>query len=254
MNAPKKSDPLAGLIPLVEDLIAKEPHETSGLLWAAQPQEFYCEKFGVSVRTLRRRIGKPPFARRRVLIDGKIVTLLRLGEAPPKDVADEAKRVMITIWNKAQGKPATRKEGQCLWGMTGDIMKILAEFNLTAKLSLPAELGGELAIAMFKYAISKQGWPTVATVVKGWAKELPDGKVRYYNHPSITVIRLFVMLALRAYLEAASSGEAKCPDGCEELASLEFGTLGGKLAAFLYELICLKMEMEEAGEEASEAT
>jgi hypothetical protein len=97
------------LVSLVEQLIAKEPYEIDGFKWAAQPQTYYCEKLSTSTATLRRRIVKPPFVRAWKMVGAQIVTvgedttviggkklcILRIGVAPPKDVADEAKRVMI---------------------------------------------------------------------------------------------------------------------------------------------------------------
>src|SRR5208337_4559245 len=106
-----------------------------------------------------------------------------------------SKRVMIRLWNKSTGQPATLKQGQCLWGMTKDVMALLDE------LGLPAEAGGELAIAAFKYAIGKQGWPTVYVHIKVMAQELSDGKVIYLQHPSVSVIRRFWKEVLRVYLE-----------------------------------------------------
>jgi hypothetical protein len=84
----------------------------------------------ISPATLRRRIARPPFVRDckivgaqivavgedANIIGGKKLCILRIGVAPPKDVADEAKRVMIAIWNKVQAKPVTKCEAQCLWG------------------------------------------------------------------------------------------------------------------------------------------
>jgi hypothetical protein len=46
----------------------------------------------------------------------KKLCLMRIGEAPPKDVADEAKRVMITIWNKKMAKKVTQHEANVFGG------------------------------------------------------------------------------------------------------------------------------------------
>ena len=124
----------------------------------------------------------------------KKLCLLRIGDAPPRDVADEAKRVMITIWNKAMGKPVTEHEGRCLWGMTGDMMKLLAAVGL------PAELGGELAIAVFKFALAD--WQQVASALKLAMQSQPDCTPRFYEYPSITVIRRFWKAAVYAYVQA----------------------------------------------------
>jgi len=183
MTTPKKaaSDSLGeALTLLVQDLIAKEPFKADGFDWAARPQSFYGEKLKTSAATLRRRIAKPPFVRTWKMVGAEIVTvgenttviggkklcLLRIGEAPPKDVADEAKRVMIKIWNGKMAKPVTQHEGRCLWGMAGDIMALLAAVDL------PAELGGELAIAVFKFALAD--WQQVAAGIKLAMHNQPD--------------------------------------------------------------------------------
>jgi hypothetical protein len=234
------------LASLVQNLIVKEPHQASGLTWAARPQEFYCEKLNTSPATLRRRIAKPPFARLRALVGGKPVTLLRLGEALPMDVPDGAKRVMIKLWNQGQGKQVTRREASCLWGMTKDIIALLDALLLNEP-GERAALGGELAVATFKYAISKEGWPSVMVFVKQRAKELPDGKVRFYQHPSIGVIRRFWKETLYAYLQAGQAGEAKPPDGDEGWQDfVKLGGGGWKLMAVLDGMIWIDFESGDA--------
>jgi hypothetical protein len=170
-----------GLASLVEQLIAVEPFKAGGFDWAAQPQSYYCDKLNISPATLRRRIAKPPFVRAwkmvgaqtvsvgedTIIMGGKKLCLLRIGVAPPKDVADEAKRVMITIWNKVQAKPVTKREAQCLWGMTKDIAVLLNGLNL------PTGLAGELAIAMFRYSLAD--WQTVVSAIKIEMEARPGG-------------------------------------------------------------------------------
>jgi hypothetical protein len=148
------------------------------------------------------------------VIGGKKLCLLRIGEAPPKDIADEAKRVMIKIWNKAHAKPVTRREAQCLWGMTKDIMVLLPS------LDLPAELAGELSIAVFSYALAD--WQTVASAIKFEMEARPGYKPRFYNYPCISVIRSFYKASVYSYVSAVQSGDVKkhyVPDGLEILAS-----------------------------------
>lgn len=206
------------LVSLVEQLVATEPFKVNGFDWAAQPQFFYCDKLNISPATLRRHIAKPPFVRAwkmvgaqtvsvgedTIIMGGKKLCLLRIGVAPPKDVADEAKRVMIKIWNKVQEKSVTKREAQCLWGMTKDIMILLNELNL------PTELAGELAIAMFKYALSD--WQPVVSAIKlemESRKATKGYKPRFYNYPCISVIRSFWKASLHAYVAAIQSGDVK---------------------------------------------
>jgi hypothetical protein len=68
-------------------------------------------------------------------------------------------------------------------GMTKDIMELLNA------LSLPTELAGELAIAMFKYALSY--WQPVVSAIKleMESRQVTKGyKPRFYKYPSISVI------------------------------------------------------------------
>jgi hypothetical protein len=236
MITPKKTafDALReALVSLIEKLIAEEPHEAFGFEWAARPQPFYCEKLDTSSANLRRYTSKPPFVRKQALVGtGPIVlsgshqiagpkkmTLLRLGDPPPKDIADEAKRVMITIWNKKMTKKVTQHKGQCLWGMTGDLMKLLAAVDL------PAELAGELAIAAFKYALAD--WQTAAFALKIAAEARPNYKPRYYDYPCITHIRSFWRALIHAYVDHLQLDKAKPPPGLEFLLPPKLGAVTG---------------------------
>lgn len=138
--------------------------------------------------------------------------VLRTGEAPPKDIADEAKRVMITIWKKTIGKPVTWGEGKLLWGMARDMIKLLAE------LGLPADAGGELAIAVLKYALAN--WPAVATATKIAAEATPGYKPRFYDYPTISNVRRFYKAAVYAFVAHLQDTKAAPPAGLEFLADL----------------------------------
>jgi hypothetical protein len=119
-----------------------------GVTWVAQLQPFYWELLGVSHQTLRDIISEPPFVRKPKILGATIVKdgdntkleggkkfcLLRVladGEAPPqRDYADEAKRVMIKVWTTSDvidedHKRLNAKQISCLWGMAGDIIKLL---------------------------------------------------------------------------------------------------------------------------------
>src|SRR5271165_240232 len=122
VTTPKKaaSNPLdEALVSLVEELIAKEPYEVDAFKWAAQPQSFYCEKPNTSPATLRRRIAKPPFVRAWKMVGAEIVTV---GE---ETMVIGGKKLCLLRIGEARGKLVTRREAQCLWGMTKDIMVLL---------------------------------------------------------------------------------------------------------------------------------
>ena len=91
---------------------------------------------------------------------------------------------------------------------------------MLAALDLSAELGGELAIAVFKYALAD--WQTVASAIKFEMEARPGYNPRFYKYPSISVIRSFWRASVHAYVQAAQSGDLKkhqVPDGLEILAS-----------------------------------
>jgi hypothetical protein len=236
-NVPKKKLSDQVLIELVEKLIAEEPYEFKGYKWAARPQSDYWEALGVSKWTVLDRIKKPPFIRRRATIDGKQVCLLRVGEAAPKDENDY-KRIMLSIWRawrdkhgvsygtaaqdaaadkaakiaakkgqdinevaekaKAAVVAKERKEGNCLWGFAKEVMA------LSGKFGLPKDVEEHLIVGAFKLALND--WPLVASRIKVEAEALPDGKVRYFDYPSITVIRRFWQAVVHAYAESWQSG------------------------------------------------
>ena len=105
MNGKKKSQEAFDqkLIVIVEELVENEPYEAFGFKWAARPQLYYCEELGVCQKTFGRHIRKPPFVARRAQVNGNIVCLLRLGEAPPKDASDY-KYILRKLWRDRKDK------------------------------------------------------------------------------------------------------------------------------------------------------
>ena len=125
MKASKKttSNPLAeALAALIGDLVAKEPHEHDGYIWAALHQSSYAKVLGVSDRTIRTYLRKPPFITRTAKISPSVkLCLVRLGVAAPKG-ANDYKRIMIELWKLKTGRTATEHEKRCLWRFAGDIL------------------------------------------------------------------------------------------------------------------------------------
>jgi hypothetical protein len=201
-----------------------------GVTYVAHLQPVYWAMFGVSHQTLRDIIKDPPFVRKPKILGATIVkdgdntkvhggkkfTLLRVladGEAPPpRDYADETKRVMIKIWTTSDVIDAEHRELnthqiRCLWGMAGDIIQLM---HLT--IGLPAEQGMALAIAVFRYALAD--WQTVAGALK-LESESRKGPNRYFKMPSITYMRSCCKAVVHAYLTAVQMGDAKLPAGVE---------------------------------------
>ena len=106
---------LDGLVALIATEIAASSVELDGFEWCGLPQPVIAAELGFSVETLRRRIAKPPFGKKR----RKNVTLLRVGEPGPQTNYDRA-QIMSTIWRKKTGKATTLHQFYCLLGLAGE--------------------------------------------------------------------------------------------------------------------------------------
>jgi hypothetical protein len=249
---PKKKLSDRALAALIEDLIAKEPHEFDGYLWAARPQSYYFETLGVSQWTLIGRIKKPPFVARTTKIDGKVVCLLRVGEPAPKGLNDYKKimRSMLRSMrdnadlpvlhgtageneavDKAAAKAAKaaaakgedaeiaaaiagaeartafkareRKEDQMIWGFAKNVVELVAwadkPFPNVPCASMPKDIEERLVLKSFKYALSKNGWPFVASAIKSAQQCLGD-KLMLLEYPSVSHIRRYWFAVINAYV------------------------------------------------------
>jgi len=184
MNAIKEPSASAArqeLIALIEDLVSKDPFTFEGHAWAARPQSFWCEQIHVSTKTLGRYITEPPIVRRRKVVEGKLMSLLRIGEPPPKD-ANEYARILRGVWRNKTGMDAPADdEGRqqwehwkrCLWGYVKDVMAVPAVQEFTDE-------PGELAVAAFKHALDC--WQMVAAGIKIAAEARPNYKPRFWDY------------------------------------------------------------------------
>ena len=164
---------------LVARTIEHDPHDFEGFLWAAMPQAEWCAILDFSPATLRRLISQPPFVRNCARVSGRKMTLLREGEPGPT-TARQLANIMASIWRKRFGRSVGRNHYGCLIG--------LAE-------SWPD--GHELEI--FKRVLDN--WPAFMVGVKSMiALEGGNGKERYLEHPSITVMRRFHKVGVELYV------------------------------------------------------
>jgi hypothetical protein len=187
------------LVALIEGEISKEPFEFEGHAWAARPQSFWCEQIDVSIKTLGRYTTKPPIIRRRKVVEGKLMSLLRIGEPPPKN-ANEYAHILRGVWRNKTGMNAPAdKEGKrqwehwkkCLWGYIKDVM---ADPAVQAFTNEP----GELAVAAFKHALDC--WQMVAAGIKIAAEAQPNYKPRFWDYPNIPTIRRFYKTVVHAHV------------------------------------------------------
>jgi hypothetical protein len=91
------------LIALVSASTQTHPYELHGFKWCQVSHSARAEALGVSEKTIRRIVGSPPgiapFVSTCRIIEGRKITLLRVGEPGPQTPEDVA-RMMVAIWRK----------------------------------------------------------------------------------------------------------------------------------------------------------
>lgn len=176
MNHPKPKP--EAVRKLIADTIATAPFELDGFQWCALPQPVIASMLGMSVETLRRVISKPPFIRERTHKDGKPVTLLREGVPAPMTHRHVA-NIMSRIWRKKYDRTVNKAEYGCMIG--------LAE-------NWPD--GHQVEI--FKLAVKE--WTEFMAGVHIQIELLGDeGVKRFYEFPTLTVMRRFHTVATELY-------------------------------------------------------
>jgi hypothetical protein len=100
---------------------------------------------------------------------------------------------------KAEG----RKEDQMLWGYVRDVVELVAGANKPWPnipcFSLPKDIEEKLVLRSFKYALSKNGWPFVASAIKSAQQSLGD-KLMFLEYPSVSHIRRYWFAVVNAYV------------------------------------------------------
>ena len=176
------------LCQIIEDQSQQDPYECEGYLWSAKPQEWYCDKLGVSVRGLRGLIATPPVVRKCRHVNGRVTTLLRIGEPGPKTERDYV-NICATIWRKRvkKGKPLDQNEVGCLWGLVKDWPKGRAIELLNLVIN-----DWKMFMSGTHFEIGKIG-----------------GYKRYYHWPSLKVIRRFHSVAVEMLqMKEQAAGQA----------------------------------------------
>ena len=171
----------ARLRELVEQRAAQQPHHLDGRAWAAEPQDWYCGQLGVSPATLRRAIAGPPFVRTTRRVDGRNVTLLRVGDPAPKSARDYV-NIMRAIWRRRTRRQLGAREAGCLYGLVGAWPE-----GETPKL---------LALVL-------DDWPEFMAGVKAAAPEAGD---RYLRYPSLALVRRYPQVAVEMQLMRDQAG------------------------------------------------
>lgn len=217
MNANSKP-----LVSLIQDLIAKEPYELNGFKWAARPDVYYCEALVISVKTLGRRKKDPLIQWKRKRIDGKIVTLLRIGEPDLMDPEPYA-LALRGVWRNKTGRTPANREQQCLWGFCKDVMALPEVKAFTDK-------PGEFAVAAFKHALDN--WQLTAGCIKLAAETVPGYKPRFWHYPNVPTILHFFRTVVYVHAMALQA-QAKTPNPADIPAMLAAMAPLNKLAAIM---------------------
>lgn len=175
MTASKHNSPAAeGFADLVLAIIAEKPFTFESHEWAALSQESWSKVTGLSPATIRRIISKPPFVRERTHKDGRVITLLRIGERGP-DTSRRIANKMASLYRKRFGfRPGDSQFG-CLVGLAekwpqGKQVEIFKE--------LLADWAGFLGVAKYALEVAED---------TGAIEEFKNYK---FNHLPISLVRI----------------------------------------------------------------
>lgn len=172
------ADPAEHLLWLVDGELTHSPHYLDGAMWAARPQAWWCDRIGISERTLRRYLKKPPFQTLVAHVYGVKTTLIRVGKPLPP-TKRLVQRHLMNIWRKRVKAPSAK------------------DYGLMA--GLVDAWGLELAPSILHLVIDK--WPAFMAGAKIEIEKLgTKGHIKYFTHPALSVIRRFAPVGAELYL------------------------------------------------------
>jgi hypothetical protein len=100
-------------------------------------------------------------------------------------------------------KARERKEDQMIWGFARNVVELVAwadnPFPNIPCASMPKDIEERLVLKSFKYALSKNGWPFVASAIKSAQQCLGD-KLMFLEYPSVSHIRRYWFAVINAYV------------------------------------------------------
>lgn len=185
-----KQTTIDALRALVAARIVEAPYQYGGHAWAACPLQWYCDKLGISLATLKRMTGAPPFVRQRVKAGGKIVSLLRDGEPAPQS-KKHSQNKLASIWRKKTG----RSPGGKAYGHMAGLLD---------------HWGIDHAEAILKMVLDN--WPAFMAGVKTEVAMLGDeGYDRYFQFPSSSVLLRFHHVGWEMYMMQKQEKMGKDP-------------------------------------------
>ncbi len=206
---------------LLEQLIASSPFEYRGRLWVAATQEEFCATLGPgwSVSKFYRHTSVAPFVRITAKIDGAKKTLLRLGDPEPVTSADTAKHMSNLLRRyRANSRKALLTERESLTETTSvpeqdalrevRVEKIDHLLEVLPTLTTPDEFGCMCGLAeiwpkghqvdILRSILSD--WPAFMAGEKVAIWRRGEGQERYFDFPSMKVIRAFPDVGLELYV------------------------------------------------------
>lgn len=175
------------LCALIQKEVKREGQEFEGHVWAILPLSVWADMLGVtSAKTVSRLIRHEPIQFTNTMVEGVPAVLLRVGKKG-KQSPRELANIMATLWKKQTGAEEVSKH---LWGMMCGLAENWPE---------------GYQIAIFKHVITPHGWHSFMAALSlhiAIQQEAEGDTVivkRYFNHPSVSVLRRFWQVAADAY-------------------------------------------------------
>lgn len=211
----------AELCEVISRAMDEEPYEHQGDRWAPPlSQEGWCRVSGLALRSFQALIKVPPIRRYRCLIDGKTVTLLRVGDAGAEQRQQLAKEMKGYYLRKTGEKIISAREFGMLCGLATDlpdgwqvnvfkhVLRCWPDFmdDVRAEVALALELGSD---DPFHGDIRDDPRYTTARRFAGHRDRLDE---RIYRRPFIPLIRAFWPVAVELFIDARQFRGGAAPD------------------------------------------
>jgi hypothetical protein len=175
------------LLDLVKEEIATAPHEHFGQIWAARPMAWYAEKLGVTTRQVNRRVRSIPLVWRLGKVNGKNLPLLRDGDPADKTPYDFAQMMSAEFRKHTKRQTSAKAFGSLVY-----FAEEFKEYSVDVFCTILDDWGGFLAAVKVAITDGLAGFDP-------YCKEPDAFRYRYYQFPSIHVIRRFSYVAYHYY-------------------------------------------------------
>lgn len=106
---PPNSPHASKLAELIKQEIATNPFKKDCYKWANRPIEWYGKALGLSIRTIRGLLAKPPFDRLVIMNNDKKITLIRVKKSDEPMTITHCQRILQKIWMEEIGPFNERK-------------------------------------------------------------------------------------------------------------------------------------------------